>query len=91
MRRDILLVAIASLALTACAGQPATSSAPAQATTPPATAAATDVAADPLEGTWTTEEMSAEELKQAALDAGHSDADVEEFFSGPLGLHADAA
>ncbi len=92
MKSSTLLAVAVSFALVAC-GEQALSKSPAavDATQPPASAAATDAAADPLEGTWTTQEMSEDELKQAALDAGNSAADVEEFFSGPLGLRSDAA
>ncbi len=78
MKHHNVLAAAGLLALTACAGQPAASSSAVNAT-PSATTTSTQTtgaAADPLEGTWTTEEMSGDELKQANLDAGYSEAEA---------------
>ena len=92
MKNHHVLAAAGLLALTACAGQPAASSSAANAT-PSATTTSTpttEAAADSLEGTWTTGELSREQLREAALDAGLADAAVEEFFALGLGDPASA-
>lgn len=85
MKRYYLLLAALVSLLAACAAQPNTSSSAAVATPSAATTETTELPADPLVGTWTTQEMSREELQQAALDAGYSDADVSAFLASGLG------
>ena len=85
MKRNYLLLATLVLMLAACAAQPNTSSS-AVATTPSAAATVTtEPPADALVGTWTTDEMSREQLQQAALDAGYSEEEVAAFFAAGLG------
>lgn len=81
MTRQTLLAAAIVLVLSACAGQTAPSNAGENAgTQTDAPTAAAGGSAAALEGTWTTDEMSSDQLQQAAIAAGQSDADVQQFF-----------
>jgi hypothetical protein len=91
MKRYYLSLAALVSLLAACAGQPTSPSSAADTTPSAAATATTELPADALEGTWTTDEMSREELQQAALDAGFSDAEVAAFFAAGLGDPSSAA